>query len=314
MKTKHMLSGIIALIGAAVILVGMSGAAVGQDILSKDGTILYGGLAADQAGITLGNWGGGVCKESSKTSRLNSYSIEITPKSLYEGGRIDFKNAVDVTSTFNDPNTYLQILSRFGNVTAAPKTNPWDAMFGGPPGYSSGDTSSATTAARVKRIRAMVVLDTGQSMESQVDLSAFKPLDDGWMGISFPLSVLKGNLNLPAYKIKRVVIAGDGTEQFYVGEIRIIKDITPIEADAGGDQDVARNDRVRFTGSCNAGAAAVKFSWDFDQSDGIMEEAVGNIVSHKFRKAGDFVVTLTCSDIFGVKKPATSTLKVHVNE
>lgn len=323
-RTRWMLPGILALAGTAFTFAVTTTPTAAQDLFAIEGTPIYSGKPSDQAGITFGAWGSGSCKESTKTSRGNGRSIEITPKGLYEGGRLDFKTPADATEAFKDSNTYFQVLTRFGNVSSQQ-----GGVGGGMPGMMPGmppmpgnmlglpgpdPYGGAGSAKRARKIRVMLTFDNGQSVERIVDVSSFKPLQDGWTAISLPTSVLKGSLDLPAYKIKRVVIGGDGNEPFYVGEIRTFQDTSPLEVETGQDKEVSRNYRVTFQGTCKAGAAGVKYSWDFDDSDGIQEEVIGNVISHSFRKAGDYVVTLTVSDIFGVKKPATSTTKVHVNE
>ncbi|KXS42811.1 MAG: PKD domain-containing protein [Methanolobus sp. T82-4] len=53
------------------------------------------------------------------------------------------------------------------------------------------------------------------------------------------------------------------------------------------------------------------YSWDFDSSDGIQEDASGEIVSHVFPGAGRYVVTLTVTDTQGQQD--TDTLNVVFN-
>ncbi|MDW7731753.1 MAG: right-handed parallel beta-helix repeat-containing protein [Methanolobus sp.] len=55
----------------------------------------------------------------------------------------------------------------------------------------------------------------------------------------------------------------------------------------------------------------VSYSWDFDASDGIQEEATGEVVSHEFLVPGRFEVTMTVTDIKGQQD--TDSLLVVVN-
>jgi len=60
----------------------------------------------------------------------------------------------------------------------------------------------------------------------------------------------------------------------------------------------------------------LKYSWDFDKSDGIQEDAIGARVSHVYTRASPenkpYVVTLTVSDISGAKRPVSVETTVEV--
>ena len=71
------------------------------------------------------------------------------------------------------------------------------------------------------------------------------------------------------------------------------------------------NEVVYFTGAASGGPGLV-YAWDFDDKDGIQEEAFGRDVTYRYRKAGTFKVTLTVSDPSGVRKPVTNQLTVEV--
>ncbi|TGC06946.1 hypothetical protein CUN85_12470 [Methanolobus halotolerans] len=55
----------------------------------------------------------------------------------------------------------------------------------------------------------------------------------------------------------------------------------------------------------------VSYSWDFDASNGIQEEATGEVVSHDFSVPGRFKVTMTVTDTKGQQD--TDSLLVVVN-
>jgi len=297
---------------AAAIATGTSGTrALAQGLFARREQVIYEGNPVNQATIRLGNWGSGTCKESTQNTYSGSRSIEITPRGLFAGGRIDFANPVDLTNSFNNPDAYLQFVTRFRGVQS--EYDDWAVGLGGP-GATDMYAGVPRTARPVRRIRVMLEFEGGPAVERQVDVSAFRLSDDGWMNVSLPLAVFKSELSLPEYELKRLVITGDGMDPFHIGEIRTIRDTTPLQANAGQDKEVARNYLIGFQGVCESGATAVKYSWDFDQSDGIQEQAVGDLVYHRFSKAGNFTVTLTVSDLFGLKQPATSTIKVKVNE
>jgi serine protease len=94
--------------------------------------------------------------------------------------------------------------------------------------------------------------------------------------------------------------------------INVTDDDEPI-AEAGSGQSVLVDDVVFFNGtgsSDNVGIAS--YSWDFNASDGIGEEATGTTVNHTYTTAGTYTVNLTVTDDAGLS--ASDTLVVTVNE
>lgn len=288
----------------------MDTSALAQGLFAEPEVVIYGEGAVGRSNITLGSWGGGVCRESARNVFSGGKSIEVTPRGLYQGGRLDFAIPMDLTKWFSDPDAYLQLVTRFKGEQTTQEA--WAIGLTGQPAPAA--TGTSTAGKPVKRVQVILCFDGGQATECQVELNAFKVSEDGWMNVSFPFAALKGKLNPPTYNLKRLAITGDGSETFYVGEIHVMRDNTPLQADAGEEKEVGRNYNVVFHASAQTGVSAVKYSWDFDDQNGIQEEAVGDVVYHKYLKAGDFIATLTVSDIFGLKKPVTSTVRVLVNE
>ncbi len=79
------------------------------------------------------------------------------------------------------------------------------------------------------------------------------------------------------------------------------------------DINLALGDEITLSASGFGGSSILRFTWDFDDKDGIQVDAEGQSVKHKFRKAGNFVVTMTVSDYYGLKPSYSSTVKVTVN-
>lgn len=304
MKTKS----IHTLIAAACLLITAAAGAAAQDL------VLYKGDPVDGKNILAGSWGSGKCEDVARSGYSGTHSLKVTARSLYEGGRIDFGQPIDLTEHFAKPDTYLQIMAKM-QLDATGEEDPLLDPF-----YNPNANSGSPTRTPVSRVRLVVKYDSGPSVECQVDVSSFKIGDDGWMPISIPLSRLKGRVPRETYKVKRLILSGDGSEPFYVGQIHVITDTKPITADAGLPQFVSANDDVLFRSHAEGGASALRYAWDFDDKDGIQEDALGEVVYHKFRRPTtskndtnlEFKVTLTVSDAFGIKKPVTSTVMVTV--
>jgi PKD repeat protein len=114
--------------------------------------------------------------------------------------------------------------------------------------------------------------------------------------------------------VKSIAISGDATATFFVGDISIVNDSTPITGDVNThDLNLAQGDEFEFTASGSGGSTPLKYTWDFDASDGIQVDAEGRSVTRKFRKPGNYIITLTISDLYGLKTPYTTTIKAVVN-
>ncbi len=94
--------------------------------------------------------------------------------------------------------------------------------------------------------------------------------------------------------------------------ITVIDNDLPI-ADAGQDQSVFTGELVSFNGSASSDNIGItSYSWDFDASDGIEEDATGVTADHTYSTAGQYTVTLTVTD--GVNPTAQDNAIVTVTE
>jgi len=192
------------------------------------------------------------------------------------------------------------------------------AVTGGMPGvpgfggYRGGYTAPTMTTRVMKQMRIVLVTVDGKQYEAVAPFDPPLTDQEGWFPIGIALGAFKGLS--PEAQIKEIRVFGDGYGVFYVGEIRLATDATPITGDAGEEQIVAANDLVRLEARASAGITPLRYAWDFDASDGIQEDAIGKVVTTRYRKAGEYTVTLTVTDVFGLKKPFVATTKITVNE
>jgi hypothetical protein len=115
-----------------------------------------------------------------------------------------------------------------------------------------------------------------------------------------------------AARVKQMAIFGDAYGVFNIGEIGIIADETEISVQPLELPPVFTNDNISFIASAEGGATTLRYSWDFDASDGIQTDADGRSIRHAFKKEGKYTVTLTVTDVDGIKKPATTSTEVEV--
>jgi hypothetical protein len=189
--------------------------------------------------------------------------------------------------------------------------------------------TSNVAASPFKKMRFLLVMADGTRYEI-VRPVELPPADDqnGYFPFAFPFAALTKKMGdkLPTgdgAKLKSIAIFGDRSQQFFIGEINIITDETEINVAPLEEQIFFAQQPALFIGNAEAGASTLKYSWDFNAADGIQEDAVGRSVYYTFPKsytpnesgnARKYTVTLTVSDIDGLKKPASTTLEAEVGD
>ncbi len=198
---------------------------------------------------------------------------------------------------------------------------PGGGQLGGGGGFGEGET----VVSPFERMRFLLIMADGTRYELTRPVS-LPPTEDetAYVPLSFPVAAalkkgggVKASGPAPAgpgAQLAQLAIFGDKYQQFYLGEITVVTDDTEIAVEPLDEQTATINDALTFTGDAQGGASTLKYSWDFDAKDGVQEDKVGQNVSYTFRKAGKYKVTLTVSDVDGLKKPATTTVELDVTE
>lgn len=189
---------------------------------------------------------------------------------------------------------------------------------GGRGGFPGGPGNASATTASLNTVRMIVTTTDGKRSEAYIPISTSSAGERGWKTVAIPLQAVNG-LERTNKIIKEITFSGDVTTTFYVGDLRIVNDPTNIRGEILGRRsyNVALGDKVAFTGSGQGGASVLEYVWDFDATDGIQEDAIGQTVVHQFRQPSapgkKTIVTLTIRDKYGLKQPMTSTVEVVVN-
>lgn len=204
---------------------------------------------------------------------------------------------------------------------------------GGGGGYPGGGSAGfgglgegETVVSPFEKMRFLLIMADGTRYELTRPVS-LPPTEDqtAYVPLAFPVAAAlkKGSGSAdasrpapagPGAQLAQLAIFGDKYQQFYLGEITLVTDDTEIAVEPLDEQTATINDALTFTGDAQGGASTLKYSWDFDANDGIQEDKVGQNVSYTYRKAGKYKVTLTVSDVDGLKKPATTTVELDVTE
>jgi hypothetical protein len=315
--------------------------------------VIYRGDKVSASGIRLAGWGSGVAVDSQAEAFSGARSLKVSVDGFYSGARLLFDQPIDLTGQVNDPTGYLEMIIQFlpgrikslaGSYDSASDSGAYGAYGGygssgprgsgpagygpgGPPGqapggYPGGLGGDLGTGQAIqpdtRQMRVVLVFDGGQAVSGNHPLFTFPTPDPKWVRVAIPFAAFKIQKRLPSYRLKELRLFGDSPDTFYVGEIRTLSDNDPISIDPLDEQVVAVLDKVDFVAHAEAGVATLRYSWDFDASDGIQEDAVGPRVSHIYRKPSPegkpFVVTLTVTDLAGVKEPTRLTTTVEVIE
>lgn len=271
--------------------------AVGAYAQTKDEAYIYRGTPLSQEGITVGSWGSGRAVESKNVILTGSDSIEISTQGFYAGGRLDFTKPVTLYSGTPEGTRYLVFAFYFSDVRTV------DPAAG--TGYSF--DVEPYTVPKVCKIRFVFTSDNDTNISVEEPTGALDT-DDQWVRIAVPLAKFKAG----GFNLKRLLIFSDIPSTFNLGEIKLVTDNTPITVDPIGTQTVAVYDHVFLTAEAEGGVSTLKYSWDFDSSNGIQEEQTGKVAHYVFTRGGDFTVTLTVSDVDGLKKQAQTSEVISV--
>lgn len=307
--------------------------------------------AAKDQGLTLVGWGSGSITETDDAAYDGTQSLRISTRSYFQGGRIVFQSPIDLKAVSADSSNMLRFVVKVADGTVSGggpgKAGPGKSgagvgssagggggtasgegpgggapgRGGGPRGGGSGDprgagggsgNDTAAAASAFDSIRVVITTTDGLKSEAYLPLSGAGG-KDGWRMVAVPLKAISGFTRTNA-QVSEVAIAGNTTTTFYLGEVKIASDETPISGDTNVTElNLGLGEEVVLWANGYAGATMLKYTWDFDASDGIQVDAEGQAVRRRFRKSGKFTVTVTISDEFGQKKPFTRTIEVTVN-
>ena len=275
---------------------------------------IFRGELGGSANIALGSWGSGQADASKEKVLVGANSIKVTTGGFYQGARLDFETPIDLAAAFLNNRTYIRFQIRFTGDNST---------------QSGFDQSSLQTAKHASspflKMRYLLVMADGTHYELIRPVEVPPTEDpDSYTPLAFPLAaILK---QLPAgkkltgdgAKLKQLAIFGDRYADFLIGEIGVITDETEITVAPLDAPPAFAKSETTFVANAEGGASTLHYSWDFDASDGIQEDEEGRVATHVFPSSGKgsktYKITLTVSDIDGLKKPAVETLEMDVSD
>ena len=321
-------------LAAAVVLAGAATLGLGQtsSLYSPNRNV------QDQ-GIALKGWGSGTISQTEETAVDGVYSIRVSTRNYFQGGIITFAEPKNLSSDFQNKTNLLRIAVRvadssqtLGGATGG-ATGGGGAAGGGDTGTMSGGGGAAggmtagggmgagnrqgTTATPPKvdtslhKIRVIITTTDGLKSEAYVEVP--RGAKD-WSALAIPLQAISG-FDRTNKIVKDMWFSGDSTATFYVGDLKVVNDTTPITGDVDRrEANLALGDDLTLTANGYGGSTELVYKWEFASADGREKAtAEGRTVTRKFRRPGEYLVTLTISDKYGLKDPFKTTVKVTVN-
>jgi hypothetical protein len=294
---------------------------------------------ADQR-ITLTPWGSGTIAETSEMAYDGGGSIRVSSRNFFQGGIVHFNAPVDLAGASSErANMFLVTLSapaatvatgggtgggpagggKTGGGGAAGAAGIGSAGTGaGQAGAGTGGQTGSTAPqvsfdATLTKVRCIITTTDGKKSEVYIDLTSAIPNSRGWKSVGVPLVSIPG-FDKTNKVVKSIAFSGDTIGTFYVGELKVVNDTTPLYVEPSVyELNLALGDEIALSGYGSGGSSQLRYTWDFDAADGVDVDAEGQTVRRRFRKPGNYTITVTVHDQFGLKKPHSSTIKVIVN-
>ena len=282
--------------------------------------------AKDQ-GISLVGWGSGTIAETDETAYEGASSLRVSTRNFFQGGIMTYANPVNLAGAFQDPNNLLMFTVRIADATMT--------MGGGSSGSGSGAGGGSTTGAEgregagggggsrsgatmgsttqgptglgdLDKIRVIITTSDSKKSEAFLPLRTSAADAKGWIRVGIPLKAIAG-FAATNQMVKSVAVSANAPGSVYVGEIKILNDATPIYGEIlVGDMNIGSGTAVTLTASGQAGASILKYTWNIQSADEPLFTFEGQNISYRFRKPGTYKVSVTISDVNGLKKPYTS--------
>jgi hypothetical protein len=174
--------------------------------------------------------------------------------------------------------------------------------MGGPGGPGGGFGGGSLVTPTISKVRVVVVTDKGliDCGASDIDPDAIEA--EGWSRIVIPADRFRGPGKAADAHVLKIAVFGDTNGTFYVGRAWMAQEDVSLVADPGPTRRRVRvGEDVSFEAAEQPEGVKSRYAWDFDDADGVAEDAIGPTASWRFDEEGLYVVTLTVTDPAGAK-------------
>lgn len=298
-------------------------------------TFLYspGRSVADQ-GITLTGWGAGTVAESDETAFEGTTSIRVSSRNFFQGGIVRFTEGRDLAAAYADANNLLMFAVRVADasvtVSGGGAGSPDGAgiagagaagggggggMRGGEDDARSGQSGAAPSEPTgLQNIRLVITTTDGLMSEATLPMGTVRPNERGWRQVGFPLRAIRG-FDRTNKNIRSIAFAANTPSTFFIGESRILNDSTPIYGELMlNDMNIGSGEAITLQANGFGGATQLKYTWNIVAADGRSLSFEGQAIQRRFRVPGTYKVSVTVSDVFGLKPSfTTNAVTITVN-
>ena len=265
---------------------------------------IYKGDDPTQEGITLGGWGCGTAIKTNEQVLDGAWSIKMTTQSMYSGARIEFTQPVTLYAGGIKNNRYIQFVMFFKETRVVNPAAGYE--------YAMTDVDPYTLP-KANKIRFVFISDAGETVEVIEPTSALDT-DDNWMRVAVPLAKFKTKEGVPEFRMKSLLIFTDIPSTAYLSSVKLTSDDAPIKVDPLDARTVAVMDPQFFVATATGGVSSLNYAWDFDASNGVQVDSSDKMAKYVYNKGGEYTVTLTVSDVDGLKEPVTVTAVIEVTD
>ena len=140
---RYVMIGLMVTAGVCLVVAGAA--------MAAQETVIYGGdLKAAPAGVALGSWGSGSLKEVSEVQFQGAKALKLVSQGDFQGGRLDFATAIDISGYAGQPNAYIEMWVR--PYYARPQPTTTEGAQGAQPaapGQPAAPTAGTTQQRRV---------------------------------------------------------------------------------------------------------------------------------------------------------------------
>ncbi|MFQ3548414.1 MAG: PKD domain-containing protein [Armatimonadota bacterium] len=262
--------------------------------------VLFEGAELSVTGIGTSSWGTGSAEQSTEQVFTGGRSIKITTQSYFAGGQLQFANPIDLKEESKDPNRYLMMVFFFKEVVPIDPTG----------GYAYYYDIEPYTVPITQRVRVILVSDKGKMVATEQFTNPLDP-DDNWVRMAIPLSRFNVE-GEESFKLSKMIITSSVPATMFLGELSVLTDTEPIIVEKLENRTVSPGDIIFIMANAKAGFSSLKYSWDFDASNGIQQEWTERIARYIYTRPGEYTITLTVSDADGIKEPVTVTCVISV--
>ena len=165
----------------------------------------------------------------------------------------------------------------------------------------------------ISKVRVVLVTDKGQLASGIVPIDLTQEVADKWYRVAIPLAKFGGPAT-GATQLQQLAVFGDVDDYMWVGRVQLVSETPPLKAEIGPNQTVKVKQEVTFTAAAQDGDTPARYNWDFDDWDGIQDEAIGRTTTWKFMEPGFYTVTVTVTDPSNAKVPQVAHVDVLVTK